>query len=299
MLKNLAIFRIQSGWKPDIDRLKENLSVPNELGHRWKIIRDDSPMIEVHKHALLTIETQEKLIPASVVEKELDIRIANFIKSTGDIQLAKSSKFKKQMRETVLEALWAKAFVTSKFMNIWIDMVNGFLCIDTTSESRIFDALCLMRKSGFPDVHRIKTKYDVGATMRKLLLSEDQEEIGFDVGRSCELVESSEKSIKYKNEPLYTEDVRNHLLHGKRVKKLELTYNDRVDFVLHDTLQISKLSLLDIVRESIHEECEDSETAEQSFDAEFFVIASEYSLLIKAIIDALGDEVEHEEKDAA
>lgn len=297
MLKNLTIFKLQQNWKPDVRHMRDHISVPNELGHRWKIIRDNSPVIEVKNQILMTMETQEKLIPASVVKKELDIRIANFVKSTGYAALSKTKKFRRDMKEAVLEGLWAQAFVTSKFTNIWLDSDLGFLCIDSTSENRIAEALKLMHKSGFPDMHRLETKYDVGATMHKLMLS-DGDDLDFTVGRSCEIVDAGDKSIKYKNEPLDTDEVRSHLLHGKRVKKLELCFDDKIVFTLHDTMQISKLSLLDIVKEQVNES-EEAETAEQIFDSEFFIAAIEYSTLITAIIGALGGEIERKEKDAA
>lgn len=298
MLKNLTIFRIQSGWKPDVSHMRNHVSVLNELGHRWKIIRDNSPVIDVKNQILLTMETQEKLIPASVVKKELDIRIANFVKSTGDEDLARTKKFRRDMKEAVLEGLWTQAFVTSKFTNIWLDSDLGFLCIDSTSEARIIEALKLMHKSSFPEMHRIETKYDVGATMHKLMLSDDQSELDFTVGRSCEIVDAGNKSIKYKNEPLDTEEVCNHLMNGKHVKRLELCHDNRIVFTLHDSMQISKLTLLNIEKESVDDD-EEPETAEQIFDSEFFISAIEYSTLIVAIIGALGGEVEREEKDAA
>lgn len=289
MIKNLTIFRLPINWELCHDRLIENLSVPNVLGHGWKILRGDYPLIEVQGQLLLTMETQEKLIPTSVVNKAVQLRIEKFINETGDADMAMNKKFKRDVEETVLNELYPQAFVTSKFTNIWIDTSNGFLCIDTTSEKKVDDAMKLMHKSGFPDMTRLRTKYDAGATMRKLLLSDDQSESGFNVGRSC-VIAGVDGVVRYQNECLDTKDVRNHLLHGKRVKKLELTHNDLVTFTLHDNLSISRLTLLDIVKDELNDD-EDDGLEDQIFDAEFFIKTREYSYLINAVIDALGGEV--------
>ncbi len=79
MFKNLTVFSSPVGWVPDVDKLKEILSVPNEVGSRWAAVRDREPLLNIHNQILLSIETQKKVIPASVVKKEMDLRIKKFI----------------------------------------------------------------------------------------------------------------------------------------------------------------------------------------------------------------------------
>ncbi|SEN71886.1 recombination-associated protein RdgC [Nitrosomonas marina] len=297
MIKNLTIYRVPTGWTPDIEKLKEKLSVPNELGDRWKLLKDGLPIINVGGHYLLVMETQEKLIPSSVVKKEVQLRIEKFVRETGDAVMAKTKRFKRDIQETVLNELWPKAFVTSKFTNIWIDSENGYLCIDTTSENKVLAALKLMHESGITCLHRVIPQYDTGSSMHGMLISEDHDQNGFCVGRDCELVEegNNKRSIKYKNENLDSEEIRNHLTQGKRVRRLELTYDDRVSFVLHSTFAISGLELIGIALSDIENACEDFDPGdkEAEFNSTFMITAGEYSRLITALIESLGGEVEH------
>lgn len=294
MIKNLTIYRVPTGWTPDIEKLREKLSVPNELGDRWKAINYGQPIINVGNHYLLVMETQEKLIPSSVVKKEVQLRIEKFVRETGDLAMARSKRFKRDIQETVLNELWPRAFVTSKFTNIWIDSENGYLCIDSTSENNVLDALKLMHQSGITCLHRVIPQYDTGASMKKRLMSEEHDSYWFSVGRDCELVEegNNKRSIKYKNENLDSEEIRNHLTQGKLVKKLQLTHEDRVSFVLHSTFAISGLELIGIALNDIENAREDAGDKDAEFNSTFMITAGEYSRLITALIESLGGEVE-------
>lgn len=282
-MKNLTIFKTEPGWKPDASNM--HISCPGMMGNSWKILRNNSPVIDVDGQFMLVMETQEKLIPSSTVKNEVDQRIAEFIKNTGDEAMAKGKKFRRDIKEQVIESLYAKAFVTSKYTGIWIDSKTGIMCIDTTSDSKIDDVLTSMRKNDFPAMKRVRTKYEAGSTMQKLLASEDQQENGFSVGQSCELVAEGQQSIRYKNVSLDTDEVRGHLLHGRRVKKLELTYQNKIVFTLHDNFRISGIKILEEIQDA-----EEYESAEAKFDADFAIMTGMYSELIGAVVEALGGE---------
>ncbi|SFK64582.1 recombination associated protein RdgC [Nitrosomonas aestuarii] len=295
MFKNLTILRSPQGFMPDINRINEHLSIPNELGSKWSIIRNNEPMLNIHNQILLVMETQKKSIPASVVKKEVEIRVKKFITETGDEAMAKSKSFLRDMKETVVEHLWAKAFVTSSFTKIWIDPVNGYTCIDSTSKGRVDEAVNLMIMSGMK-FSRPDTKVDAGNFMRRMLISDGDIDYGhvgqdcdfeFHVGRSCEIEGEGGRSIRYKNEPLDTEEVKTHLM-SKMVNKLELSLDDSVSFVLHKgALAVSKLDILG-TNEA------DAESKEEQFDNDFILATGTYSKLVAALIDALGGEVSHE-----
>lgn len=282
-MKNLTIFKTETGWKPDASDM--HISQPGVMGNAWKILRNASPVIDVNGQLMLMMETQEKLIPSSTVKNEVDQRMAEFVKNTGDEAMAKGKKFRRDIKEQVIASLYAKAFITSKYTGIWIDSKTGIMCIDTTSDSKIDDVLKSMYENNFPTMKLVTTKYEAGSTMRKLLASEDQSENGFSVGQSCELVAEGQQSIRYKNVSLDTEEVRGHLLHGRRVKKLELTYQNKIVFTLHDNFRISGIKILEAIPDA-----EEYESAEAKFDADFAIMTGMYSELIGAVVDALGGE---------
>ena len=107
---------------------------------------------------------------------------------------------------------------------------------------------------------------------------------GFSVDRECHLQAADEmKSIvRYARHPLDIEEVRQHISAGKVPTKLALTWEGRVSFVLTDTLQIKKLSFLDVVFENRGIEDEDA------FDADAAILTGELSRLLPDLIEALG-----------
>ncbi len=197
--------------------------------------------------------------------------------------MPKSRIFLRNMKETVLEALWAKAFVTSSFTRIWINPAEGLLCLDTTSNSRVDDAIQLMIRSGFDGLKKPETSLSPFGFMRNMLI-DDSYGGSFTVDRCCEIEEEGGGSIKYKNEPLDTEEVRKHLMQGKAVTRLAMTYNNSISFQLHGDFSLSKLQILDINNKKMAAGSE-----EEPLENDFFLMAGEYSGLIEELIVRHGE----------
>ena len=57
-MKNLTIYRSPIGWVPELERLREEISVPGKIGYAWKELRNGDPSIEVSKNIMLVGEKQ-------------------------------------------------------------------------------------------------------------------------------------------------------------------------------------------------------------------------------------------------
>jgi recombination associated protein RdgC len=90
--------------------------------------------------------------------------------------------------------------------------------------------------------------------------------------------------VRYSRHSLDIDEVRQHIATGKQPTRLAMTWNSRVSFVLTETMQIKKLSFLDVVFEGKQVE------GEESFDADAAIATGELSQLIADLIDALGGE---------
>ena len=280
-MKNLTIYRSPQGWVPDIDLLMNHIT-KNALGYSWKALRDGDPFIRVGDSMLLVSELQRKLLPASVINRELKIRLQN-IESTQGYKPGK--KQIRDMKEGVTEELYAKAFVTSKFTNVWIDLKNDMLCIDTTSDttsSEIWKAL--YQHIGY-EGHLLKTADPASKLMRSLIFDECGADEDFLLDRSCVLQDEEGRSIKYKNIRLVDSDeVRKNVMTGFRPKKLAVNYDDKLVASINDNLTISSISLsgIDAIDKS------EFETEDERIDAEFALITAECSAFINALIKSLG-----------
>jgi len=280
-MKNLTIFRTSKEWKPDFEKLNENLSIPGKLGYSWKILREGLPYITVGENRLLTIEFQSKLIPTQVINLELKKELER-IETLQGYKVGK--KQKNDIKEAVIMKLHQQAFVTSRFTNVWMNTKHDLLCIETTSQSVSDDAISLLVKdlghSGRPIVTTRGTKEFMRQMIDEVVIND------FELGGSCVLSAPGQKTIHYKNESLDTVAVRNYLAEGRIPIKLELSFRgDEAIFTIDENLKISKISLPDIKNER-----SEGETEEDYFDSTFTIMAGQCIEIINALIEQLGEQ---------
>jgi recombination associated protein RdgC len=114
-------------------------------------------------------------------------------------------------------------------------------------------------------------------------LSSKEAPAGFSIDRECELKQpDSEKStVRYARHTLDIDEVGEHIKQGKLPTQLALTWNNRVSFVLTETLALKKIKLLDVVIEGAAKE-------DGGFDADVAIITGELRQLIPDLLEALG-----------
>ena len=93
--------------------------------------------------------------------------------------------------------------------------------------------------------------------------------------------------MRYVKHALDPEEIKSHIQAGKEVTKLAMTWADKISFVLHETMQIKRISPLDVIKEQAEFNGEDD-----TFDADFGLMAAELRHLIPALLEALGGEME-------
>ena len=142
-MRNLTVYRSKKCWIPRLELLKEHISIPGNVGYAWKELRNGNPFVQVGNNILLECEKQEKLLPASVINKELGVQCEKLEKFQGH---KVGKKQKRDLKEQVIAELYAKAFVTSKLINVWINTENDLLCIETTSSTIADDVYILICK---------------------------------------------------------------------------------------------------------------------------------------------------------
>lgn len=290
-MKNLTIYRAKQGWKPDLEKLNSNLSIPGKLGHSWKILREGLPYITIGGNHLLTLEYQSKLIPAQVVNAELKKELEK-VESFQGYKAGK--KQKRDIKEAIILKLHEQAFVTSKYTNVWINTELGLMCIETTSQSVADEAVSRLIRdleySGRPIITTIKP-----VTLMMRIISEVF--VGnLSLGESCVLIDSNNGSINFKKERLDTKEVENYVQFGKKPKKLELSLDSgKAIFTIDENLRISKIILPDITNER-----GEFETDEDFFDSTFTIRAGQCVEIINALIETLGEQlIINQEEDAA
>jgi recombination associated protein RdgC len=78
------------------------------------------------------------------------------------------------------------------------------------------------------------------------------------------------------------DEVKQHVEHGKLPTKLALTWDDRVSFVLTDSLRVTKIDFTDSVLDQAGDE--------GGFDTDVAIATGELRKLIPDLIEAMGGE---------
>jgi recombination associated protein RdgC len=291
MFKNLQLFRLENknvsavelenhlskfAFQPclGLEREKMGWVVPMEDGHN--LVHD------VQGQLLAQLCIEKKKVPGALVKRVLKQRESEYEQQNGHKMGRKQVK---EMKETIIDDLLPKAFSTQSHLQVWIDTKNGWVGVNSSGYSGAEEAIKQIIHAT-PDfaIKFHATNRSPADCMREWLLTGEAPD-GFTIDRDCELRSSTDEhpSVKYVRHNLDSEEVKNHLKEGKTPTRLAMTWNDRLSFVLTDKGEIKRINFLDTDDAAAKEN-------DESFDAKFFLMASEFQNFIPALVMTLGGE---------
>ncbi|WP_418316877.1 recombination-associated protein RdgC [Piscinibacter sakaiensis] len=295
MLKNMTVYRIGSGWQPDLSALDEALSKqrfvpcsatqPAAIG--WVEPRGEAngPMVEsVAGQWLLKLQIEKKLLPSSVVKRRIDERAKAIEEGTGR---KPGKRERSDLKDEVVLELLPMAFTKQTSTLVWIDPKHQLLIVDAGSQTRADEVVSsLVKVADGLSVMLLQSTVSPAVAMAGWLGS-GEAPAGFTIDRECELKSADEMKsvVRYARHGLDGDDVRQHIGAGKMPTRLAMSWNDRVSFVLTDGLQLKKIAFLDGV-------FDDNSSPDDRFEADSAIATGELRQLIPDLIDALGGELD-------
>lgn len=295
MFKNLQVYRLPTPWAMTAAQLEEKLSkftfrrcASNEMKTAgWQSPRENSDLVyRVDNQWLLSLETEQRLLPGAVVNQLTKERVKDLEKKQGFVPGRKQMR---EVKELVIQELMPRAFTRRGGIRLWIDPKGGWLVVDSGSPSKAEDALEFLRRSlGDLPLALVNTELTPASAMTEWL-STSEAPSGFSIDRDCELKDPGEGSavVRYVHHALDGEDVINHLGSGKNPTRLALTWRDRLSFVLTERLEVKRLKFLDVVKES----ATDAANEEEQFDSDFTLMTGELKAFLPDLLLALGGEL--------
>ncbi len=292
--KNILIYNFPADRKITADALQEKLAAKPLLpcsgltrqSRGWIPCAGDGRLVHSFNNQLLfALGTEQKLLPASVINRFASERIENIEAQQG---YKVGRRERKEIREAITEELLPKAFSLQRTTHAWLDMENGRLIIHAASSARAEELLEFLNKT-LEDMpaRLLHTALSPMSGMTDWLAGQ-QPPPGFTIDRELELREAgdSRASVRYANHALEGEEILAHIRSGKRATRLGLTWNSRISFVLTEQMQIKKLQLLDI-----HKEESEAESAEAQFELDFALMTGEFAKMLNDLTEALGGEI--------
>lgn len=294
--KNLHPYRLSTEWPITLDALREQLATKpfkpcgsqDHESRGWVPPFDGGDLVHAIGHNWLAcMQTETKILPPAVINKEADARAAVIAEQQG-YKLGR--KQMKELREQVTTELLPRAFTRIRKTFAWINVGAGWLVVDAASEKKAEDVLELLRHSldTFP-VALLRTERSPMSAMADWLAGEAPE--GFTIDQDFALQSIAEDGARatFKGHDLEDTHVIEHLEAGRLPIKLAMTFDDRISFVLTDRGALKRIDFLDVIRDQVA--ADEHEDAQALFDAEFALMTGELLRLLPAIVAAMGGEL--------
>lgn len=291
--RNLQVYRFPAPWKISASKLEEQLgrhvfrpASGFELQSQgWASPRDDGGLVHsVHGQMLLSLCTEKKLLPSSVIKEAVKAKAIEAEERQG---YKPGRKQLRDLKEEVIDELLPRAFSVRRRTGIWISPKEGWLAIDVGSAGKADEIIGLMNKS-IDDfvVERLNTVEAPGTAMTAWLASGNVPH-GFTIDQDTELQSPVEEkaTVRFVRHALDAKEVKRHIDSGKQCTLLALTWADRVSFVLTEALVLKRVAPVDVIRES---EGAQSQNEDERFDADFTLMTGELQHLLTDLVEALG-----------
>lgn len=292
--KNIQIYRLPAPWGMTSDALAEclssNLFAPassNELLREgWAPPRPDGSLVHVVSgQFLLQLQSEKKLLPASVINQVAKARAIELEEAQGFMP---GKKAMKELKERVADELLPRAFSIASTTHVWIDPANGWLVVDAASASKSDNVIKhLLKAVDKMPLESLRVQRSPVGVMTEWLHA-DEAPAGFtiDMEATMRAVGESKAQIVYKRHTLDPDDLRRHIAAGKQCTRLAMTWDSKISFVLTDSLTIKTVKALDVLDEKASITMND----EERFDSDFALMSGELAKLIADVVEALGGE---------
>lgn len=291
--RNITLFRFSAAVADDLARLDDALPAhtlrpigPMELSARGFVsplgLGSDVLTHSVGRCTMVAVGSESRMLPPSVVNDELAKRVQKIVDEEGR---KVSSRERKRMKDDVLNELLPRAFVKASRTRAYADKKNGWVVLDTASRGRAEDVLSQIREAlgSFPAVP-LAPEESPRLIMTHWIASGDLP-ASLALGDEIELRDPATASgaiARCRRQDLDTDEVREHLRTGKQVFRLGLVFDDRISFVLDESLVLRKVRFTDVV---LDEQADSPESAAAEADANFALMALEYERLLAKLAE--------------
>ena len=291
--RNLQVYQFPAPWKISTSSLEEQLgrhAFRAVTGYEtqtqgWMSPRDDGGLVHsVNGQMLISLCTEKKLLPASVIRDTTKAKAAEAEERQG---YKPGRKQMRDLKEQVTDELLPRAFNVRRHTGIWIDPVNGWLVLDSSSPGKADDVVTLLYKS-IDDftLERLNPAMSPGIAMTAWLASNAVPH-GFSIDQDTELQSPVEEkaTVRFVRHALDPKEVQRHIAAGKQCTRLALTWANRVSFVLTESLVLKRIVPVDVIREG---EDAQAQNDDERFDADFTLMTGELHHMLVDLVEALG-----------
>lgn len=288
--KNLRVYQVTEPLRLDNEQLERALTEHKftpcmgqdalKIGFTYPL----HPSIKSYHHQLdnlyvFALKRQEKVLPAAVVNEELQPKIDALEAEKGR---PLGRKEKQALKEELIQTLLPRAFSRSTVTQAIYDAEHNWLIVNASSASRAEDLLALLRKAlgSLPAVPWIDSN-QLSQALQQWLANQNLP-AGFVLGHEAELKAPDEEGakVKFSNHLLTAAEVQSHL-EDKLVTRLELQMPEQLGLQVCEDGGLRKLQFHELLANKNDELGWDDLILR--LDADLLVMSHEIAGVLKAL----------------
>ena len=299
--RNLVLYRLPPGWSLSAAQLEEKLGTRplqacgalEMLSRGWIAPSSSGRLVHtLDQHHLIALGVEQKLLPASLVRQEA-LRRAKLKEDSQGFPVGKRQL--RDLKLRVTEELRARALSRQRSTRAWLDPQGGWCVVDAASPGKAEELIEMLRDTlGTFAVQFVQTQRSAHASMAAWLMQGSApDSLTLDQDLTLTTADGTKSSVRYTRHALDLREIRGHLEAGKYPAQLGLCWNDRVAFMLTEKLALKRVQFLDLEPDAQAPEQTTTKTDPlEKFDADFALMTGELTLLLAAVLQSLGGEVQ-------
>lgn len=236
---------------------------------------------------LLCLREESKILPASVVRETLDERIAE----REEKEMRKIRKREReQLKEEITFELLPRAFSRTRQTYAFIDTVGNWLAVDCGSwrQAEAFTEYLRECLGTLPIAPPATT--DAPQSIMTDWVASERLPTDIELGEEAVFEDPATEGceVRCKRQDLHADEIKGHLNSGKRIRRLAVTWNDRLSCIVDADYSVRRLKFSDVVKEGAADR--DPETFAEQFDADFTLLTLELRKLLPRLMELFGGE---------
>jgi recombination associated protein RdgC len=296
--KNLTLFRFTEPFSLSSDEVAQKIESmrfrpcgghdESSFGWTAPLGRSSEQLVySTNGLILLCGKKEEKVLPSSVINELVQEKILDI-----ETQQARklSKKERTEIKDELIFELLPRAFSFSRHTYLYLDPKGGWVVVDSATSKKAEELLSSLRDClGSLPVVPVNTIERPVLTMTQWLIN-NQTPTGITIEDECELRAPEEDGaiVRCKKQDLALPEIKNHLEMGKQVIKLALNWEERISFVLDESLAVKRLRFLDLVQDQVADT--NAETEVERFDADFSIMSLEFANFLPGLLGLFGGE---------
>jgi recombination associated protein RdgC len=292
MFRNLRYYRLDCIWPDSEETLSQNLAKAGfktcgpltERSSGWVPIDPDTSDLLARRVSgadLIKLRSQSRVLPASVINEELESRIEEYRQR---MQEPPSPREKRRLKAEARDELLPKAMLKSDRILGYVDLKEKVLGIGAAGDSAAERFIRRLKASidGF-NITPLRYTQPVDELLTGIFFEDAPKQ--FSLGRECRMKDPADSGsvVRWTDFDLSDPTIRNHVANGMHLTHLAIEYDNVMSCVLDSNGVISKLRFIGMDDDSY-----DHNDPLARLDAEFVLITGTLRRLLGDLKKLLG-----------